>query len=291
VSTEAICVVDSNNELGECPIWCQKEKVLWWIDVAKPGVWRYAPLTGKVDNWPLPKPPGAIALREAGGLFVALRRGFGIFDPESGALTPFEVPQLQLGDQRFNDGRVDRAGRLWIGTLDRSLKSPVGSLFRLGGDGRIQTMDRGFILSNGIGWSPDNASMYFAETHSQKIYQYEFDLASGAIGERRVFAEIDPGHGGPDGLCVDGDGNVWCVIFERGLINKYRPDGVLEMSLKLPIDRATSCTFGGEDLMTLYITSARIGLTEELQAKQPNTGGVWAVRLDRPGQPESCFAG
>lgn len=286
---KAQCVVDSGNTLGECPLWSPSEACLYWIDVATPGIWRYAPSSGRIDKWALPKPPGAIALHHGGGLLVALRRGFGRFDPRSGVLSPIEVPGLALGDERFNDGRVDRRGRFWVGTLDRRLREPVGRLYRFDPAHVLQAEDHGFVLSNGIAWSPDGGRMYFAETSSRQVYEYRYDAESGRLADRRCFADVGPGHGGPDGLCVDAEGNVWVTLFERSVINMYRPDGRPGACVRLPVRRPTSCTFGGPDMRTLYITSARIGLSDSELQEQAQAGGVWAVEVAQTGQTENVF--
>jgi sugar lactone lactonase YvrE len=140
------------------------------------------------------------------------------------------------------------------------------------------------VLSNGLGWSPDARTQYFAETHSKRIYRYDYDKATGALGPRRVFATVE-GEGGPDGLTVDAEGHVWVAIFGNGAIHRYRPDGILALSLELPFDHPTSCTFGGEDLRTLYITSSRLSIEGHAQ-RTPQAGGLWSVRLDVAGQPE-----
>lgn len=286
---EAKCVVNSGNTLGECPLWSPAEGCLYWIDVATPGIWRYVPATGEVKNWALPRPPGAIALHAEGGLLVALRRGFCRFDPRTAACADIAVPGMALGDERFNDGRVDGAGRFWVGTLDRHLQAPIGKLYQLRHGAGLQPADSGFVLSNGIGWSPDGGTMYFAETSSRQVYAYRFDAAAGTVADRRCFADVGPGHGGPDGLCVDAAGNVWVTIFERGIVNMYRPDGVLAAVVRLPVERPTSCTLGGAGMKTLYITSARIGLTESGLREQAQAGGIWAVDVAQAGQPENLF--
>jgi sugar lactone lactonase YvrE len=291
VVPEAICLVESDNALGECPIWCPVERVLWWIDVARPQLWKYDPVTGCSQYWSLPKVPGAIALRKSGGLLIAFRNGFAMVASAGGALVPLVPDGIDLGEGRLNDGKVDRAGRFWVGTLDRKLQESIGKLYRLGADRSFDALDHGFMLSNGLGWSPDNRHMYFAETHTRSIYRYDFDLQSGTISNRIVFAQIEEGKGGPDGLSVDADGGVWSVIFDRGIIHRYLPDGSLAQSVRLPIARPTSCTFGGDDLKTLYITSARIGLSDQELAEQPNAGGIWAISLGPAGQAESFFAG
>jgi sugar lactone lactonase YvrE len=280
---DAECVVDCANELGEGALWCPLEQRLWWIDIQKPTLWRWQP-GGAVQHWPLPKPPGSFALRKDGGFLFAFRSGLATLD-KPGAEVKW-LPGLEPGDERFNDGKCDRAGRFWAGTMDRKLGSPIGRLYRVGTDFKVEPMDRGFTISNGIGWSPDNRTMYFTDTPSRRIYRYDFDAASGTIANRRVFVEVDPGHGGPDGMTVDSQGCVWSAQFDRWCVNRYDPDGKLERSVRLPVQRPTTCMFGGPNLDTLYVTSAAMGL-----AGQENAGGLFALDPGVRGLPEPRFAG
>jgi sugar lactone lactonase YvrE len=287
----ATCVVDCKNVLGESPIWCRRERVLWWIDVSNPGLWRFDPGSGAVARSPLPKPPGSIARRQGGGFLIAFRSGLATLAEPGGDLAWVDVPGLSLGDERFNDGKVDRAGRFWTGTLDRHLRAAIGQLYCVEPGFRVTAVDRGFTISNGIGWSPDDKTMYFTDTQARRIYRYDFDRAMGRVSNRHIFVEVEGGSGGPDGLTVDADGHVWSAQFDRGCIDRYTPDGRLERRIDLPVRCPTSCTFGGVDLDTLYVTSARIDLGADVLAAQPQSGGVFALLPGVRGLPEPLFAG
>ena len=288
-AVHASCVVDCRNMLGEGAVWCSREQALWWVDIALPSLWRFAPRSGKVEHWPLPKRPGSFALRKAGGLVFAFQRAFAVIDQPGGEVAWRDVPELELGDERFNDGKCDRAGRFWAGTLDRNVRDPIAKLYRLEADFRVRTMDRGFTIGNGIGWSPDDRVMYFTDTPSRRIYRYDFDAASGAIANRRVFVEVEPGHGGPDGLTVDAEGFVWSAQFDRWCIHRYAPDGTLDRVVRMPVQKPTTCMFGGPDLTTLYVTSARMDLEGDALASQPRAGGVFAFDAGVRGLPEPSF--
>jgi sugar lactone lactonase YvrE len=290
-AVQATCVVDCRNVLGEGALWCPREGVLWWIDISSPSLWRLDPRADRVDHWPLPKPPGSFALRSSGGFLFAFRSGFATLDQPGGGLDWIDVPGLALGDERFNDGKVDRAGRFWTGTLDRRLGAAIGRLYRVEPGLRVTAMDRGFTISNGIGWSPDDRTMYFTDTPTRRIYRYDFDVATGAIAKRRVFVEAEPGHGGPDGMTVDAEGCVWSAQFDRWCIHRYAPDGRLDRIVRMPVQRPTTCTFGGPDLATLYVTSARMDLAADALAAQPQAGGVFALGVGVRGLPEPRFAG
>jgi L-arabinonolactonase len=285
------CVVDCRNVLGEGALWCPHERVLWWLDVSRPSLWRFDPRADRVDHWSLPKPPGSFALRKNGGFLFAFRSGLATLDKPGGELDWLDVPGLALGDERFNDGKTDRAGRFWAGTLDRRLGSAIGQLYRVEPDRRVTAMDRGFTISNGIGWSPDDRTMYFTDTPSRRIYRYDFDVAAGTTTNRRVFVEADAGHGGPDGMTVDAEGYVWSAQFDRWSIHRYAPDGRLDRAVRMPVQRPTTCMFGGPELATLYVTSARMDLTNDALAAQPQAGGVFALDVGVRGLPEPRFAG
>ena len=275
--------------LGEGALWCPREHVLWWFDVSSVILWRFAPASGRVEHWPLPKRAGSFALRGERGLLFAFQKGFATLDVPGGDFTWRDVPGIAFGDERFNDGKVDRAGRFWAGTLDRNVASAIGQLYRLGTDYRVTVMDHGFTVANGIGWSPDDRVMYFTDTTARRIYRYDFDLGSGQVSNRRVFVEAEPGHGGPDGMTVDADGYVWSAQFDRWCIHRYAPDGSLDRSVRMPVQRPTSCMFGGPDLATLYVTSARVGLPADADVAQPQAGNVFALDPGVRGLPESRF--
>lgn len=288
-SGEVTCVVDSRNMLGEGALWCPREQVLWWFDVSSVHLWRFAPGSGRVEHWPLPKRAGSFGLRKDGGLLFAFQKGFATLEVPGGDFTWREVPGIAFGDERFNDGKVDRAGRFWAGTLDRTVSNPIGQLYRLDTAFGVTVMDRGFTVSNGIGWSPDDRVMYFTDTTARCIYRYDFDVASGQISNRRVFAEVEPGHGGPDGMTVDAQGHVWSAQFDRWCIHRYAPDGRLDRVIRMPVQRPTTCMFGGPDLATLYVTSARVGLPADAHQSQPQAGNLFAIDPGVRGLPESRF--
>ena len=275
--------------LGEGALWCPREQVLWWFDVSAVVLWRFTPASGRVEQWPLPKRAGSFALREGRGLLFAFQKGFATQEEAGGEFTWRDVPGIAFGDERFNDGKVDRAGRFWAGTLDRNVSRAIGQLYRLGTDYRVTVMDRGFTVANGIGWSPDDRVMYFTDTTARRIYRYDFDLASGQVSNRRVFVEAEPGHGGPDGMTVDADGYVWSAQFDRWCIHRYAPDGSLDRRIRMPVQRPTTCMFGGPDLATLYVTSARVGLPDDADATQPQAGNLFALEVGVRGLPEARF--
>ncbi len=285
------CVVECRNVLGEGPVWDDVARVLWWIDIAKPALQRLDPATGKVDAWTLPGTVGAFVLRRDGGFLFAFRHGLAFVDAPGAEPRPIPAPGARLDAGRFNDGKCDRAGRFWVGTLDRKLKEPVGELYRIGPDLSVTTVDRGFTISNGMAWSPDGRTMYFADTPSRTIFAYDFDAATGAATGRRMFVRFDDRPGRPDGCTIDAEGFLWSARVDGGCIDRYAPDGRLDRSLALPVTKPTCCAFGGPDLATLYITTATLGIAPDLLAAQPLAGSLFAAEVGVRGIPEVRFAG
>jgi sugar lactone lactonase YvrE len=212
-------------------------------------------------------------------------------DLTTGKASTIASPEAGKPGNRFNDGKCDRRGRFWVGTLAIDATPGHGSLYRLDPDGRCQTMDTGFHISNGLGWSPDDRRFYFTDTGPKRIYVYDFDAESGAIENRRVFAQLPDNVGSPDGLAVDADGFVWSAHWDGWCVTRYDPEGKVDRVINLPVPRPTSCSFGGPDLSTLYITSARIRLSAQQLAEAPMSGSVFALQAGVRGLPETPFAG
>jgi len=215
--------------------------------------------------------------------------GFGFLDLNTGTITRTANPESELPNNRFNDGKVDRAGRFWAGTMDDSCAGPVGSLYRWDPNGTVTRMATGFICSNGLGWSPDNRILYFTDSMIRTIWAYEFDLASGSLGARKVFAELAKDDGVPDGLTVDSEGFVWSAIWDGWRVIRYAPDGRIDREIRMPVQRPSSCMFGGDDLKTLFITSACVELGWNSLCRGPLAGALFALQCEVPGLPEVSF--
>lgn len=291
--TEAVCVFKERADLAEGPVWDPVDQVLYWIDCFKPTINRFDPATATNRAWTLPAAIGSLALREQGGAVMSLRSGFHFFDFDTGETTFIAAPEAHLPDNRFNDGKADRKGRFWAGTLRAKIPEtdPVGSLYRLDADLQWSKQAGDIICSNGLGWSPDNKTMYFTDSRRYLIYAYDFDLESGAVENRRVFAQFEEGKGLPDGLAVDSEGGVWSALWDGWRVTRLDPDGRVEREVAIPAAKATSCIFGGPDLTTLYVTSASYGATADDLAKYPLTGGLFTVETGIKGLPEPRFAG
>ena len=277
------------DRLGECPLWDEREAMLWWVDGRWPAVKRLDPATGAVMMLVLPEIVGSIALREAGGLLAATKSGIHFLDPSSGALEAKADPEGHLPDNRFNDGRCDRAGRFWAGTMSDVNRDPVGSLYRFDAGFKWEKLRNAVIIPNSLAFSPDGRTMYFADTNRHTIWAYDYDPASGAAMRERVFA--DTGKGRPDGSCVDADGSLWNADYGASRLVRYTPAGKVDRTVNLPVTNPTCCCFGGADLGTLYVTTATQRLAPEALARQPLAGSLLALRPGVRGLAESRFAG
>jgi sugar lactone lactonase YvrE len=277
------------DQLGECPLWDERAAMLWWVDARWPAVKRLDPATGAVMMLVLPEIVGSIALRESGGMLAATKSGIHLLDPASGALEAKIDPEPHLPDNRFNDGRCDRAGRFWAGTMSHVNREPTGSLYRFDADFRSTKLRNAIIIPNSLAFSPDGRTMYFADTNRHAIWAYDYEPESGAATGERVFA--DTGKGRPDGSCVDAEGCLWNADYGAARVVRYTPAGKVDRSFALPVTNATCCCFGGKDLDTLYITTATQRLTPEELVKQPLAGSLFALHPGVRGLPESRFAG
>jgi sugar lactone lactonase YvrE len=234
---------------------------------------------------------GCLALRQRGGAIIALRSGFAYIDFCTGEVRKLASPILEEPNMRFNDGRCDRRGRFWAGTLHERRHLGTAALYRLDPDGRCSQIIGGVTVSNGIAWSPDNLTMYFADSWMRTIFSFDFDLDSGTPHNRRIFAELPHGSGVPDGATVDSEGFLWSANFDGGCVTRYAPDGSVDRVIRMPVQRPTSCAFGGDDLSVLYVTSASLNLTDKQRIAAPLAGSLFAVDAGIKGLPEPRFAG
>jgi sugar lactone lactonase YvrE len=291
---EITCVVDANAELGEGTIWDPVRNVLWWIDIWSRRIHRYDPATGADDTWEAPEYLGCIGLRASGGLVVTMVSGFYFFDPVTGKFDAIVDPEADLPDTRFNDGKTDRQGRFWSGSMfevpGRKVEF-VGALYRLDEDLSCHKIIENVGCSNGLAWSPDSRTMYFSDSHAGAVWAYDFDAATGDIENQRVFIDIAPTGGVADGATVDAEGCYWVTLPVTSKVCRYDPDGELMQTVVMPTDLPTCCEFGGKDLEILYVTTARLRRPEEHFKGQSNPGGLFAVDVGVKGLALPPFIG
>jgi len=286
---EVLHLLHIKNILGEGPLWSGEEQALYWVDIIGESIQKYDTDTGKIKSFPQNEQISVIGFREQGGFIAAGKYGMKFWSPEENVLNPICNPEKDRKESRFNDGKVDRMGRFWAGTMTSS--GAESALYRLDHDLSLHIMESGVTISNGIGWSPDNQTMYFADTLHYVIYAYDFDLESGLIANRRAFITVDPDGGVPDGLTVDSEGFVWCAFWGGAKITRFDPQGKVERVIPLPVTQPTSCCFGGKNLTELYITSAWDGLSNVERGSQPWAGDIFMVPTDVKGVPEPKFLG
>ena len=292
---EITCVVDARAELGESTYWDPAAEVLWWIDIYGPTIHRFDPATGRNESWPAPEYPGCLAVRESGGLVVSLASGFHFFDPATGTFTPIVDPERDVADSRFNDGKTDREGRFWSGTMwEAPGKEPakIGALWRLDRDLTAHKVIAGVGCSNGLAWSPDSKTMYFTDSHTHFVWAYDFDKATGTVENRRVFIDFSVEGFIVDGATVDAEGPYWLTVPFKGKVLAYDPAGRLIRSIDLPVDLPTCCEFGGKDLDTLYVTTAVYSRAPRGGSSGPQAGSLFAITgLGVKGLPLVPFGG
>jgi sugar lactone lactonase YvrE len=287
------CVLKWDAIVGESPLWHLRERRLYWVDIHGKKVHRFNPDTGHNETFNLPDLVTCLAFRKNGGLLVTLRKHFVFFDPDTGKLEYLAKVEGEKPGTRFNDGRVDPQGRFWAGTIgDPDWDAPVGSLYRFDPDQSVTRMCSGLVCSNGTAWSPDGRTMYHTESFRYTIFAYDFDEATGSPTTGQAFATVDRALGGfPDGLCVDAEGYLWSNHVGSGRVVRYDPSGNIHSQILLPVPRAVGCMFGGDDLDTLYITSARETMTPQQIENAPLSGGIFAVKPGVKGQPAVAYAG
>jgi sugar lactone lactonase YvrE len=286
-------VTKIESELAESPRWDAEEQALYWLNiVGEPAVYRYDPASKALDEWdPGIKVTGQ-ARREKGGFVFCSHTGIYLWDEKTGEREFIDDPEADNRPVRFNDGSADRQGRFWCGSTQADDQfQKLGSLYRMDAARRVRMMAGGLACSNGLGWSPDNKTMYVTAQFAYELEAFDFDPATGEIANRRSFAKAPEADGLPDGLTVDAEGCVWSAQWGGWRLTRYDPAGKVERVLKMPVPNPTSCCFGGPGLKDLYVTTAWLMLTDEERKAAPGSGDMWVVHTDIKGIAEPKYAG
>lgn len=295
---QAEIALDAKDGVGEGPFWDDAEATLWWVDIPGKAVHRWHPASGARKSWPTHDFPSAVVLRRHGGALVALRDGIYALDLASGRLSLFCELEPDRPENRTNEAKCDPAGNFWVGTMQNNLHpdgSPkdmtasTGALYRISPDGAVTRMLDGIGLSNTLAWTADGRTLLFADTLTGIITAYPLDAAGRPTQGCRFTSAMPPGY--CDGSAIDSEGALWNCRFAAGRVIKFKQDGSIAAEIPLPVTNPTSCCFGDADLRTLYVTSARFGLSEEQLARNPQEGAVLRLRVDVPGTPSVRFAG
>lgn len=290
--------------LGESPFWHPQEHLLYWVDIPGRQILRANVNLGSVQGWDMPSEPGCIAPAARGGLVIALRHGVFRARTWGGALEPLVTLPYDPATVRANDGKCDAQGRFWVGTIDETKTQRAAALFSIDGRGgsvRVQRHAGDALTANGLAWSPDSRTLYWADTPQHLVHAWDFDPDANSLHNHRLhlqFAAKPAGwtfadrhyQGRPDGAAVDALGNYWVAMFEGRRVCQFAPDGSLLQSLDTPVQCPTMPCFGGEDLKTLYLTSARHGRSAAELADFPDAGAVFCTQVQTPGLPVNFFA-
>ena len=285
------CALDVRASLGECPLWAADERVLYWIDINAPTLNRFDPAMGENRVMPMPASIGSFALRERGGFVVALRNGIWLASTKGQLERSVAEPPYETSHHRFNDGRCDPQGRFVVGSMNETRDTDSGALYRLDADFTLTRLFGNMTISNGLAFSPDGTTMYHADTPARIVRAYDYDGGAGLPANGRTFVQWHGETERPDGAAVDSAGDYWVAHYRGSRIVRLSPQGKLVAEYPVPAVCPTMCAFGGDDLRTLYVTTARQMREDEELARLPQSGSIFSMRVDVPGLPEPRFRG
>ena len=289
--------------LGESPFWHPEEQTLYWVDITAKRILRANVYTGDVQRWDLPGEPGCIAPAASGGLVMALRDGIYRARAWGGPLQHLATLPYDPRTVRANDGKCDALGRFWVGTVDETKRNQAAALYVVdarGGTIQVRTAIKDALTGNGLAWSTDQRSLYWADTPRHQVRSWPFELATATLGDPDIFLQFSPKPaewnfadrsyaGRPDGATVDASGNYWVAQYEGRRVAQYAPDGTLLQELQVPAQCPTMPCLGGEDFKTLYVTSVSQGRSAAELAEMPQSGAVFHTRVASPGQRVNFF--
>jgi sugar lactone lactonase YvrE len=285
-------LLDAKAMLGEGSIWHPKEKKLYWVDIEGKALHIYDPETKEDKQFSVNARIGTVVPIEGGGALVALQNGIYKMDTKTGKLTPVNNPLPDTAGLRFNDGKCDPSGRFWVGSMGMDSRRKGASLYRIDKDKSIHTMLDSVSISNGIVWTADKKTMYYNDTPTGTIQGFDYNDKTGEITNRRVVVKIPKGGGGPDGMTIDADGNLWVALWGSGTVGKFNPlTGELLQKVIVPAPNVSSCAFGGKDLDILYITTARAWVNEAKLKEFPLSGGLFWVKPGVKGVSAEFYKG
>ncbi|HET9208553.1 MAG TPA: SMP-30/gluconolactonase/LRE family protein [Burkholderiaceae bacterium] len=288
------CIWPAEAQLGEGTLWSVREQALYWVDILGHRLHRCRADGSARTSWAFDEEISAVVERTGGpGLVVTLRHTFAAFDPARPD-TPRTLyrPSEEPAGNRFNDGKCDARGRFWGGTMDFDCVAPSGALYAYDASGRCMRHELGFAVTNGPAWSLDQRTLFDNDTVNGCVYAWDFDLASGALSNRRVWLRFGAGDGLPDGMTLDAQGRLWIAHWGGSCVTCHDVTSAVELQrIALPVSQVTNVAFGGADLRTLFISSARTGLSDQQLEKEPLAGALFAMNLPTPGLPACLFSG
>lgn len=276
--------------LGEGPLWVATEQSVYWVDILTHRVFRYHIHSGEQTTWQFDREITSLAQRAEGGFLATTRDGFAELDLANTSVQEIQYPEAAMPDNRFNDGKVDALGRYWAGSMDDLQQNPTASLYLLDEKLQCTRQDSDYFITNGPSFSPDNSRMYHNDTLKGDIYVFDVST-SGALSNKRLFAHIPEDMGLPDGMTTDVEGCLWVGHFGGWRVSRFSPQGEVVDTIDMPVANVTSCTFAGDDLDTLYITTARAGVDESALPSQPLAGSLFRCKPGVTGLPTPLFKG
>ncbi len=286
--TELKCLWEIPSTLGEGPLWVENEQAIYWVDIVENKVHRYTIYDQGKKTWSLDFMVTSLVEKDDDGFLGTTRDGFAFIDLDKNKFTPIQMPEAHIAGNRFNDGKLDSSGNFWAGSMDEAEKASTGSLYKLAPDLSVTIMDDGYTITNGPAFSPDGKTMYHIDSTKRVIYA--FDANEGMICNKRVLYRFgDKSEGNPDGMTVDAEGNIWQTSFAGSRITKISPEGKVLEVIPMPVPNITSCTFGGSELDTLFITTARFFMSEDAIKKYPLAGSLFSLKPGVKGLPTPTF--
>lgn len=293
LGSDPVLALDCRNNLGESVVWDERDGRLVWANIHEGEIWSWDPTRAAAPRVSkLAERVGAIGLRQGRGLALALESGFAVIDREGDAPVRLVDIESELDTTRLNDGRVDPAGRFVCGGMDEAApQRGISAVYSLDRGGRAAAVIEGVHCANSICWSPGGRIMYFTDMPSRRIDQFDYDPAAGALGNRRIFADLSREPGLADGSTVDAEGYLWNAQWGGSKVVRYAPDGSVDREVELPVSNPTCLCFGGAELDVLFITSAWFGLSDGARADEVHAGGIFALKPGVKGLPEHRYAG
>ena len=290
-SEKAILEIDARAQLGEGALWHPTENKLYWVNIEGRMLHIYNPVTKENQSLLVKERVGTVVPVESGGVLVALQNGIHFINTQTGALQ-FIANPLTGTNIRFNDGKCDPSGRFWVGSMHLQFTEGVASLYRMNRDKTVHKMLDGVTVSNGIAWTKDKKTMYYVDSYLRRIDAFDYDDADGAITNRRIVVTIPEGGGSPDGIALDEEGNIWAALWGANAVGRFDPrTGKLLQKIEVPAPNVSSCAFGGKNLDTLYITTARGELSKAQLEAYPLSGGLFSAKPGVKGVPAEFFRG
>ncbi|NHN91879.1 SMP-30/gluconolactonase/LRE family protein [Acetobacter sicerae] len=284
---EVVSVWNLQAKLGEGPVWSETESAFYFVDILSCALHRYRPSDGMRSTWHVQRRPTFLVPTQDGALICGMEDGLYLFDPETGRTHPFIPVEQHHSRTRLNDAHVDRSGRLWFGTMDDKEELPIGSLYSMeGGDVALRRHHSGYTISNGPVMSPDSQTLYHCESAQGVIYAFDV-TSNGDLADQRIFAEVS--NGAPDGLAMDSAGTLWVGVWGGHRLERFAPDGTRLAPIPVPASNVTKAAFGGDDLRTVFITTARKGLSAAELEAEPLNGAVFCLRTETPGMPQGLM--